>query len=469
MGKTLLQHTQSLCPVCLRRIDAAYVREGAEVFFCKTCPQHGAFRVLAWRQAAGLADFSAWQQGRVPAYPAHPATALRQGCPYDCGLCPEHGQHTCTGLIEVTQRCTLHCPVCYAAAGQGAAPADPSLAIIERQLQALFTASGACNVQLSGGEPTLRDDLPHIIALAKQQGLGLVQVNSNGLRLGTEQGYAARLKEAGLDSVYLQWDGTDDTIFQTMRGRPCLAWKQAALQACREARLGVVLVATVARGVNDHALGDLLRFAVAQGAVVRGLHLQPVASFGRFPWELANAPRLSLPDLMLALEEQSAGMVRAADFHAPSCEHSLCSFSAVYGRDGQGGLQGVVGAACCGTGGGQGAVLDNASGSRRSKAFIAAHWGSPAEKGAQGSASVQGAQAAMPLMDDLSRFVAQAGADRRFTLSAMAFQDALSFDIARVRGCCIHVVTEQGKLIPFCAYNLTSFEGIALYRGKEKR
>lgn len=492
MTKRVLQQSQSLCPVCLRVLDAEYVDEGDMVFLCKTCPQHGEFRTPAWRQVAGVADFLAWQRARLPAYPAQPATNKQQGCPYDCGLCPDHTQHTCTGLIEITQRCNLHCPVCYAAAGQDHAPADPSLAVLEQQMRALFTASGACNVQLSGGEPTMRDDVPAIIALAKAQGLGLVQVNSNGLRLGTEQGYAASLKAAGLDSVYLQWDGTEERIFERMRGRACLGVKHAALQACREAGLGVVLVATVARGINDHNVGALLRFAVAQGAVVRGLHLQPVASFGRFPWALPAAPRLTLPELMLALEQQSAGMVQAAHFHAPSCEHSLCSFSAVYARDAQKGLGMPVGAACCATGSGQAMVLDNASGARRSKAFIAAHWGSPAASAAMPAGAkpcnagqgrpleqrVQGAQAplphkcppatglAAPMQDDLSRFVEQAGADRRFTVSAMAFQDALSLDLARLRGCCIHVVTAEGKLIPFCAYNVTSQAGTALYRGK---
>ena len=149
----LLAQTQSLCPVCLRLVDADYRLEDDTVYLCKSCPEHGSFKVPAWKHQEGMPSFAEWRKGsRIPAYPAHPATAVDKGCPYDCGLCPEHVQHTCTGLIEVTMRCSLGCPVCYARAG--AASEDPSPESIDRQLAALSRASGPCNVQLSGGEPT---------------------------------------------------------------------------------------------------------------------------------------------------------------------------------------------------------------------------------------------------------------------------------------------------------------------------
>ena len=449
----LLVQTQSLCPVCLRVVDAGYYLEGDMVYLGKTCPEHGTFRAPAWKQESGAPSFNMWRQGtRIPAYPAHPATGIEKGCPYDCGLCPDHMQHTCTGLIEVTMRCSLGCPVCYARAGTGAE--DPSLEHIGMQLDALSRASGPCNVQLSGGEPTERDDLPDIICMAKQKGFALVQVNTNGLRLGQESGYAETLRRAGLDSVYLQFDGVSDDVYRTLRGRDCLSMKKAAVEACGNAGLGVVLVCTLVRGVNDHQVGDLLRFALSQGSHVRGLHFQPVSSFGRFPWDMGKAPRITLPELMKSLETQSPGMVRMKDFHAPSCEHPLCSFSAVYAKNDDGSLGSPIGAACCSGGTSlaeENRVVDNAEGSRISRAFTAAHWKAPhPEKDA--------------LNDAFSRFIARTGADRRFTLSAMAFQDALSLDVERVRGCCIHVVSAEGKLIPFCLYNLTSFDQVALYR-----
>lgn len=453
--------TRSVCPVCLRLVDAQYVQDGDTIFLRKQCPEHGSFSVPAWRAVPGVTDFATLQRQaaeRLPSYPARPATAMAKGCPYDCGLCPEHGQHTCTGLVEVTQRCGLRCPVCFAQAGSATAP-DPTLDELHGMFSALYAASGACNVQISGGEPTEREDLPEIVAMAASSGFGLVQCNTNGLRLAREQGYAARLRQAGLDSVYLQCDApvdaAGDSVYATLRGRPLAAEKQAAIEACGRAGLGVILVATVVAGVNDHCLGDLLRCAVGQGSHVRGLHLQPVASFGRHPWKQADAPRLTLPDLMRCLEVQTDGRIRASHFHAPSCEHPLCSFSAVYAREGDGLSAEPIGKAqCCppspaAATNGTPQATPNAEGARVSRAFTAAHWKAP-----DGNAA-------------FAAFLGNSGADRRFTLSAMAFQDAATLDLARLRSCCIHVVTRQGRLVPFCAYNLTSQDGVALYRGRD--
>ena len=508
----VLRQTHSLCPACLRRVPASYVDGGdGQVFMEKCCPEHGAFRTPAWQAGTDgtVPEFSAWQRLKLPSYPAVPVTTSRDGCPYDCGLCPEHAQHTCTGLVEVTARCDLCCPVCYADAGRQDVPADPPLEVLRRQLCALRAQAGNCNVQLSGGEPTVREDLPRIVALAREQGFGLVQCNTNGLRLGREEGYAARLAAAGLDSVYLQWDGMRGDICRVLRGRDILEQKKAALRACAAAGIGVVLVCTVVRGVNDDALGELLRWAVAQGSAVRGLHMQPVSSFGRFPWSLAESPRLTLPELMRLLEEQGGGMVQAAHFHPPGCEHALCSCSAVYCREEADGGSRLVfqgeEAPCCGPW--DPAPPQAEEGARKAKAFVARHWRAPEQDGTcpavpesavepRGMAAPQGSvgpqalvgpdgvvgavgagqagtvpavQASPPAVGaqaqrDFAGFLAASGARRRFTLSAMAFQDALNLDVERVRGCCIHVMTAQGRRIPFCLYNLTAQDGTPLYR-----
>ena len=268
----ILHETQSLCPVCLRRLDARYVRRGQSILLERTCPEHGTFAVDIWHERTEEdvtpPRFDGWSRPKTPSYPREPRTAVRHGCPYDCGLCPAHAQHTCTGLVEVTLRCNMACPICYAAAG-GAVPDDPSPETVAFQLDSLRRASPGCNVQLSGGEPTVRDDLPAIIRMARERGFGLLQVNSNGLRLGLEAGYARTLREAGLDSVYLQWDSPDLEGCLPLRGTVALpdgldllAVKRRAVEQCTAAGLGVVLVATVARGVNDDRLGALLRLAL---------------------------------------------------------------------------------------------------------------------------------------------------------------------------------------------------------------
>ncbi len=451
-SRSLPQATESPCPVCLRRIPAEYVEApeapeasgAAEVLLCKTCPEHGAFRVPVWR---GKPDFRTWVRDKTPSYPRRPFVERERGCPFDCGLCPEHGQHTCTGLIEVTERCNLRCPVCYAGAGERAAP-DSSLERIAFQMDRLREASGTCNLQLSGGEPTVRDDLPAIIRMAKARGFGLVQCNTNGLRLGTEPGYAAALRAAGLDSAYVQFDAADDVVHERLRGRRCLPEKLAAIRACAEAGIGVVLVATVAAGVNLDGLWALVQLALAQGPQVRGVHFQPMSTFGRCPWRADEAPRVTLPEIAAALEEQSQGELRWTDFHPPGCENALCAFSAVYRREG-GKLTLAQGASsCCG-----GDTPSAAEGARKAKAFAARHWSAP-----PAAPSADG--------DGFDRFLASAGLEQRFTVSCMAFQDAMTLDVERVRGCCIHVVSPAGTLVPFCLYNLTAFDGTTLYRGR---
>ena len=474
-----LRRTQSLCPVCLRRIEASYdhsVTDARTVVLRKTCPDHGTFSVPVWREsgdgAAATPPFAGWSRPKNPSYPANPRTPIRDGCPYDCGLCPAHAQHTCTGLFEVTKRCDMACPVCYAQAGSVSNPQrgeadDFSLDVIAMQMDTLKGASGPCNVQISGGEPTVRDDLPQIIHMARQRGFGLVQVNTNGLRLARQQGYARSLRDAGLDSVYLQWDGVRESSFMTLRGRECLEFKHRAVRNCADAGLGVVLVATVVHGVNEGELGDLLRLALELGPAVRGLHIQPAAFFGRYPWQLEEAPRLTLPDVMAALTNQAPELVSPSHLHPPGCENELCSFSAVYRRvrhNGQPGLEWLpdAGQSCCNSS--EGAPQANGAavpppaeeGARKAKQFVAMHW-----KG--GSAAAEETVTAESGADGFSRFLAQAGAEQRFTLSAMAFQDALSLDLDRVRGCCIHVVRPDGRMIPFCLHNLTASDGTRLY------
>lgn len=446
----ILRTTQSLCPFCLRRLDATYVQENGDVFLQKHCPDHGSFSTLIWRKDSNALDFSAWTMPKTPSYPSAPATQVHLSCPFDCGLCPEHGQHTCTALLEVTSRCNLNCPVCYAGSGGKTPPPDPELAELKALLAKHRERTGPCTLQISGGEPTLRDDLPALLNWARTLNFSLLQLNTNGLRLAQEPGYAERLANAGLQSVYLQWDGCRDESFRQLRGRPCLAVKKKALEHCAQAGLGIVLVATIVKGVNDAELGDLLRFALSQGPCVRGLHLQPAAFFGRSPWPLLTSPRLTLPEVITALATQAPELVSPSDVHPPCCENELCSFSAVYARSNDNRLIRLGEHASCTC---QEEPITAYEGANRSRNFTKLHWNAPQ--------NVE--QEEQSAKEAFSAFLAQAGLSRRFTLSAMAFQDALSLDLARVRGCCIHVLKRDGRMIPFCLHNMTAVDGRRLY------
>lgn len=454
---------RSVCPVCLAPIPAAHETHGSDTYLVKTCPEHGEFRTIVWR---GSPSFNDWARIKIPSGPKTPFTAVDRGCPYDCGLCEAHRQHTCTAVLEVTWRCDLGCPVCFASSGAAAsnAPAanDPLPQEISRLLERVELASGHCNLQLSGGEPTMRADLPELIRLARRKGFPFVQLNTNGLRIAREAGYARTLAEAGLNSAFLQFDGTADDIYAALRGKPLLDLKLAAINALSEAGIGIVLVPTIVPGVNDHDLGNIIRLAAGRSPAVRGVHFQPVSYFGRYPQPPTDEQRITLPELMRGLESQTGSMLCAADFLPPGCEHSHCSFHANYLVNEHGELQRLSAkGACCSPQstnqpGPRAAPRPASEGADKAKAFVKRQWSAPKSR--------TNLDDPPKGTDELDAFIARA-ATHTLAVSAMAFQDCWTLDLERLKGCCIHEVSPDGRLIPFCAYNLTATDGTSLYRG----
>jgi 7,8-dihydro-6-hydroxymethylpterin dimethyltransferase len=436
------------------------MRRGDEVWLQRVCPEHGDAEALVWR---GAPDFDAWRESDSGLSCCEQAE--NPACPTECGLCAGHARQTCCVLLELTQRCDLACPVCFAAAGDGA-PADPSIDAIEGWYRRLLEVAPGCNVQLSGGEPTVRDDLPEIVALGRALGHGFLQLNTNGLRLAREPGYAERLAEAGLSTVFLQFDGVDDAPYVALRGRPLAAVKQEAVRRCAEAGLGVVLVPTVARGVNLDRLGDILAFALTQAPAVRGVHVQPMALLGRSTSTGdAGEDRVTLPDAMRALAEQSGGRVLLTDLTPGDCEHALCSFSREYLRREDGSLtpMGAPRDACgCGAPSARPAVAP-----AEKAAHVAARWSIPAAPAPEPSSGCCGSAAPEPAGCCGGQEPA-AGRDsdqwdaiiedirvKTFSVSGMAFQDAWTIDLDRLRHCYLHVLAADGRVVPFCSRYLT--------------
>jgi uncharacterized radical SAM superfamily Fe-S cluster-containing enzyme len=443
----LLSTTESVCPHCLRTLPAERIERGGVVYLRKTCPDHGSFETVIWR---GGPAFSDWNRPKIPAFPEHPNTKVDKGCPYDCGLCPDHRQQPCCVLLEVTQRCDLGCPVCYASAG-GSVPPDPDMRTVEKWYRKLIRAGGPFNIQLSGGEPTLRDDLPEIIRLGRSLGFTFFQLNTNGLRIARDREYLRQLKFAGLSVVYLQFDGVDDRVYQRIRGRKLLEEKLAAIQNCLELEIGVILVPTIIPGVNDHEIGDILRFALKYHPGVRGVHYQPVSYFGRYTTEPANEQRITLPEIIAGLEEQTAGLVKAASFKPASGPNPHCSFHGNFVVMPDGKLSPMTRfdpESCC---------TPKGAGEERIKAqtFVAKAWVAPKfspQKYLPG-----------PSLGEWDTFLARSKT-HLLAISGMAFQDAWTLDLERLKGCYIMTVAPDGRIIPFCAYNLTRSDGVGLYR-----
>ncbi len=436
----LLRKTRSVCPVCLRVLEADLVEGEEGVCLRKECPEHGSFLVPVWE--GSTESWRAWDRGNAGKDRLPGAKLPQKGCPRDCGLCENHRRSGCCVLLELTRRCELRCPVCFAAAGDERA-ADPGLKEIEGQLDWLMAHGGPFNLQLSGGEPTMRPDLPEILRLGREKGFSFFQLNTNGLRLAREKSYAETLKEAGLSTVFLQFDGLRDEIYLALRGRPLLREKLTAIRRCAEAGLGVVLVPTVTPGVNDGDLGDLLRFAEKHMPEIRGVHFQPISYFGRcgLPGE---AKHITIPALLREIEKQTGGRMKAEDFSGGSAENPYCTIHASYLRVG-GSLKPLrkrAGGAC--------------GSSKASRENVARQWSGPRLR----VKTAGGLSAEIP---DFDSFLAETH-NNTLAVSGMFFQDAWTLDLDRLQRCYVCEADPRYGMVPFCAYNLTSLSGESIYR-----
>lgn len=447
----ILAQTESVCPKCLARIPAQRVLDGENVYLEKQCDVHGSFRTIIWRGRPSLSD---WQRTKIPAFPQYPLHVAERGCPYDCGLCPHHRQQTCCVLLEVTQRCDLNCPLCFADSGKTDAQ-DLSLDAIAAWYQRLLDVGGPYNIQLSGGEPSLRNDLPEIIRMGRALGFNYFQLNSNGLRPARDFDYLKRLKAAGLNSIFLQFDGTHDEIYRKIRGRAILQEKMRLIENCERLNVGVILVPVLIPGVNFDDIGNIIRLALEHMPIVRGVHFQPVSYFGRYPQAPCDESRITIPEVMRAIEVQTQGLISTSQFSPPTAEHATCSFHANFVQMKDGSLKSVRNepepGSCC-------QPIDALAAIKCSRQFVAQYW-SAADRSAQVQLVADDGFAAWDEFIERRR-------THTFCLSAMSFQDAWTLDMERLRQCKVHIASPNGMLVPFCAYNLTNQLGEAIYRGQ---
>lgn len=448
-----IQHTSSVCPVCLKRLPADIVKDGQEYFIEKTCPEHGSFSAVIWR--GDNPSFETWGNYTPPEKDKAP------DCPTQCGICANHLQKTCCALVEVTARCNLKCPVCFASSGDnavsGTLSAEPSINDLAVTFKKLVQ-NGNTFVQLSGGEPTVRDDLPEIVAAAKKAGCENIQLNSNGIRLGADEAFTKALRDAGLSFVFMQFDGTEDSIYEKLRGKPLLEQKIAAIKACSDNLLGVTLVPTIVPGVNDHNIGDIINFGLANSPAVRGVHFQPVSYFGRYPKAPDNRDRITLPEILRDIEQQTAGKVKVTDFAPSSCDHPRCGFHGDF----------VVlpnallrltskkkDTSCCKS---DNMSLGDTNAHLKNRNFVSRRWKRSADDNMPLVNRTEKADADYTDMDTFLKMVRSHG----FTITAMAFQDAYTLDIERLQRCSLHVSTVHNELrndriVPFCSYYITPF------------
>jgi uncharacterized radical SAM superfamily Fe-S cluster-containing enzyme len=276
--RALPKTVETLCPECARTVVGRVFDWRGDVYMEKTCPEHGYVRDRVFTNSALFLKMQQWSF-REGAGVENPRTRDAQACPGSCGLCNMHQSHTMLGQIDLTNRCNLSCPICFANASATGYVCEPSFDEVVGLLEQLraYRPVPASAVQFTGGEPTLHPDFVAILRKARELGFSHVQAATNGIRFA-EPGFAKAAAEAGLHTIYLQFDGVDDAVHEVTRGRPLLDVKRRALEQIHAAGMKVCLVPTIVKGVNDDQVAKILRFAVENIHVVSGSPTNPSRS-----------------------------------------------------------------------------------------------------------------------------------------------------------------------------------------------
>jgi uncharacterized radical SAM superfamily Fe-S cluster-containing enzyme len=440
----------SICSTCLARVEAKILLKDDQVFLEKWCPEHGRERVL-------IADDAAYYRKsrevfiKAPEMPRRFNTEQRWGCPYDCGLCPEHMQHSCLTLIEITDHCNLRCPICYAESGPHR-PGFRDLATIERMLDAVVANEGEPDVvQISGGEPTLHPDFFAVLDAAKRRPIRHLMVNTNGLRIATDAAFAARLKayEPGFE-LYLQFDSLRDAVHQDLRGAKLADVRRRALDRLNEHDISTTLVVTVKKGLNDGELGEIIEFALTQPCV-RGVTFQPIQAAGRLENYDPARDRLTLTEVRRRILEQTS--VFAADDLIPVPCNPDCLAMAYALKIGGTTvpLTRFVSPEVLIAKGRNTIVVERDEALRAHVFELFATNHSPESQ----ACSLSDLLCCLPAVQAPQEWNYR----NVFRVLIMQFIDAYSFDLRAVKKSCVHIAQPDGRMIPFDTFNLFYRDG----------
>lgn len=442
--------TRSLCPQCRRVVDAKIVVRDGAVWFRKRCPEHGAFEDFVCSDVAYFDRHELDQPARLPN--AFGVDADR-GCPYDCGLCEEHEQHTCIALIEVTTGCNLTCPLCFAGSGPGGTHVD--FATYTGMVDRVVELEGVADiVQISGGEPTLHPDLVRMVRYAYEQPIQAVMINTNGIRLAKDRHLVAALAEMrDRLEIYLQFDGFDPRTHLALRGAELLETKLAALDRLREYDIRSTLVCTVDSAVNLHEVGAVLRFGLERPEI-RGVSFQLATYCGRhvLPEELAR--RATMPDLVKGLVAQSAGVLAETDFYPLPCAHPNCHQMAYLYRG-------------AGTPIPVSRLIDvpkHVDQIANSIVYTPARARQIVARALDANGACGCGPGGCGTTDPAREFVEHALTEQItgkdvFRVTLTSFLDAHTFDTRQVMKCCLAHVLPSGHVVPFCSYNTLYRDG----------
>jgi uncharacterized radical SAM superfamily Fe-S cluster-containing enzyme len=471
--EVFVEFTKSICPLCKTPVDAQVNIRESKVYLRKRCREHGEFEALVYGDAEEYMSSARFNKpGTIPLVFQ---TEVKDGCPSDCGLCPEHKQHACLGIIEVNTGCNLDCPICFADSGHHSDGYSITHEQCERMLDAFIASEGEAEVVMfSGGEPTIHKHILDFIDLAQSRPIKNVTLNTNGIRLATDTNFVAELGKRNQVpgksvNVYLQFDGFDERTHLEIRGRDLRTFKQRALGNCAAAGLSATLVAAVERGLNEHELGAIIEFGIDHPAV-RSVAFQPVTHSGRHvPFDPLN--RLTNPDVIKLINEQRPGWFQKGDFFPVPCCFPTCRSITYLLVDGEPGNRTVVPIPrLLQVEDYLDYVTNRVMPDDGIREALEKLWSASAFMGTE--TTEEQLRATAEALDcaggtsrtesggacgiDLPSAVKDLG-DKAFMIVVQDFQDPYTLNVKQLMKCCVEEITPDGRLIPFCAYNSVGY------------
>jgi uncharacterized radical SAM superfamily Fe-S cluster-containing enzyme len=458
-GELIAGTSKSVCPECLEVIDCQIILRENMVFLRKHCVDHGSFEVPVYSDANDYLDVI--KHNKHGSKPLHP-TPVSKGCPHDCGLCEDHQQHTCVGIIEITDMCNLNCPVCFAdSKGLFTLPFEKVKEMIDLYVEHEKKPEV---LQISGGEPTLHPDILGILEYMGQKNILYPVLNTNGLKLA-DMDFAKQVESTvqndvsgvGKPVIYFQFDGFDDNTYTTLRGRPLIDIKLKALENCEELGLTVALVATIVKGVNEHEIGPIIDYALGK-TNIKMVNFQPATLTGRYELEKKTETALTIPEVLHEIENQTGGLLNKKNFISIPCPHPTCSVcSYVYNHKGKNiSLTKFLNSSACRDYLVDRTIADLKVTSKIERSINALNMVMSKTNKCCGDGEQKcDCTLFQGMVSDTGKII-----DNVTLISVHAFMDEFNLDLERAKKCCITEILPNGQMIPFCVYNILYRKGL---------
>lgn len=482
----VLERTKTVCPECKLIVDGTIYKDNENVMIRKFCPEHGWTVEKYWEDYdmyIKMKNYNYYGRGfDNPNY-----VNKGENCPFDCGICERHKSHTGLANVVVTNRCHLSCWYCFFYAKEGEQIYEPTRDELNNIFNVLRTQKPipANALQITGGEPTMKEDIVEIVQDAKKAGFDQIQLNTTGINIGLDPSLAVKLRHAGTSCLYMSFDGV------SKRANPKNHWEvPATLEACRKAGLGVVLVPTVIRTVNDHELGDIINFALNNMDVIKAVNFQPVSLVGRMPSRLREKQRITIPGAIKQIEEQTDGVIAKEDWFSVPYVGGINKF--IEALTGEYKYDLSIHFAC---GAGNYLFMDKNNKIIPLTRFVDApglldHLQNAVYE-MEGKSKIERKVIALKTLSGIRKYIDKEKQPKSISFSKllmslilkhdfstmgsfqlktlflgmMHFQDEYTYDIKRVEKCDIHYAMPDGRVLPFCTFNVFP----EVYRDKIQR